>query len=230
MLHDLHITDNLFRSVDVDATISDMEIDGFSDSIDFVTKFHECNLMMSVEKQLEWLKGFESERDRVERDSVVVPSAGDNAADASNVDGNRSAKSTFSGQKTTQQVYEARSKLPNRDTLVCVLEEPIGWPRVEKDADGIEFISSTGLPGLALIMQVDIAGGFRFDKTVAAFNNSFGELPARAMLELTKMLYKSAEVVNSLPDSIFLSSPEIMTEYDRVEKFKPGTVVLLIIL
>ena len=73
---------------------------------------------------------------------------------------------------------------------------------------------------------MDITGGFRFEKTLPSFHNTFGELPARAMLELTKMLYKSAEMVNSLPDSIFLSNPEVMTEYDRVEKFKPGTFLL----
>jgi hypothetical protein len=75
---------------------------------------------------------------------------------------------------------------------------------------------------------VDITGGFRFDKTLQSFQSTFGELPARAMLELTKMLYKSSEMVNSLPSSIFLSNPEIMTEYDRVDKFKPGIFLLVL--
>jgi hypothetical protein len=47
----------------------------------------------------------------------------------------------------------------------------------------------TGIPDLPLMMRVDIQGKFGREKSVMAFQTSFGSLPAMATLDITEMMY-----------------------------------------
>jgi hypothetical protein len=71
-----------------------------------------------------------------------------------------------------------------------------------------------------MVLQVDIMGKFTFDTSLVAFQTSLGDLPTRATFELTRMLYKATTGVDNLPKSIFMGKAEILTEFDRSEKFK----------
>jgi hypothetical protein len=57
------------------------------------------------------------------------------------------------------------------------------------NGDGEDAIC-TGIPHFPLIMRVDIQGKFGKEKSVMAFHSKFGSLPARAMLDLTEMMYR----------------------------------------
>ena len=48
----------------------------------------------------------------------------------------------------------------------------------------------TGIPHFPLIMRVDLQGKFGKEKSVMAFRSKFGSLPARAMLDITEMMYR----------------------------------------
>jgi hypothetical protein len=60
----------------------------------------------------------------------------------------------------------------------------------EEDCD--DESQCTGIPNFPLIMRVDIQGKFGKEKSVLAFQSKFGGLPARAMLDITEMMYKSS--------------------------------------
>lgn len=109
---------------------------------------------------------------------------------------------------------------------VCNLEAPVGWPIIDEDlsTEGREVVEKSGLPRLGLIMQVDIMGKFKFERA-QAFQGAFGDLPARATFELTSMLYKTTTLTSaseSLPKSIFMAEPELLSEYDRKQRFLPS--------
>lgn len=48
----------------------------------------------------------------------------------------------------------------------------------------------TGIPAFPLMLWVDIQGKWTEEKSLIAFQGKFGGLPARAMLEVTKMMYR----------------------------------------
>jgi hypothetical protein len=119
---------------------------------------------------------------------------------------------------------EKLAELENEDTSgVCTFQRPVGWPIGEDDGDGGVEIIASGLPRLGLVMQVDIMGNFKYDRE-QSFQSSFGDLPARATFELTNMLYKTTTLTGAnenLPRSIFMSEPEILSEFDRKQRFLP---------
>ena len=49
----------------------------------------------------------------------------------------------------------------------------------------------TGIPGFPLVMWVDIQGKWVEEKSFVVFQSKFGGLPARAGLEVTKMMYRT---------------------------------------
>lgn len=63
-------------------------------------------------------------------------------------------------------------------------------------------------------------GKFTFDTSLVSFQHSLGELPTKATFELTRMLYKTTTGVGNLPKNIFMGKAELLTEFDRSEKFK----------
>lgn len=48
--------------------------------------------------------------------------------------------------------------------LACVLGAPIGWPIVDENVP-----VSSGIPRLDLVMQVDLIGKFKYDKSLVSF-------------------------------------------------------------
>ncbi len=60
----------------------------------------------------------------------------------------------------------------------------------DADDDTEDGMVCTGIPHFPLIMRVDIQGKFGKEKSVMAFHSKFGSLPARAMLDLTEMMYR----------------------------------------
>jgi hypothetical protein len=50
----------------------------------------------------------------------------------------------------------------------------------------------TGIPELPLILLVDIQGKFGKERSIMAFQQTFGNLPARAMYEMTEMMYRAS--------------------------------------
>lgn len=88
----------------------------------------------------------------------------------------------------------------------------------------------TGLPNFKLIMHVDLQGRFGKEKSVTAFQNVFGTLPAAAMLEVTQMLFKSSrrqqqqQHLVELPKEIFLKDPVIMQHFTRLKTFQPEEI------
>jgi hypothetical protein len=66
-----------------------------------------------------------------------------------------------------------------------------------------------------------------------AFQNNFGSLPARAMFEVTNMLFKSSrtkgtgvteECDQSLPHEVFLPDPKIMLDFSRLKQYQPDEI------
>lgn len=119
------------------------------------------------------------------------------------------------------------------------LPEAIGWPIIseedeeeEDDADenedgDFEKVIGSGLPRFPMILQVDMMGGnFKFDTNSLTFGNNLGPLPARATFELTKSLYKttnsSQSTRDNFPKGIFLSDPDLISESERWNRFRPG--------
>lgn len=48
----------------------------------------------------------------------------------------------------------------------------------------------TGIPNFPLIMRVDIQGKFGKEKSLLTFQGKFGNLPQRAMMDVTEMMYR----------------------------------------
>ena len=110
---------------------------------------------------------------------------------------------------------------------VATLPNPVLYPLVDSDEDSG---SRTGLPQFDLIMCVDIQGKFQKEKSVMAFQNNFGNLPPRAMLEITEMVFSSSSMRggnnNNNQDSvklqrdIFLPEPKPVQPYSRLKMFR----------
>lgn len=88
----------------------------------------------------------------------------------------------------------------------------------------------------------DCAGKFQKEKTLSAFQNNFGGLPPRAMLEITEMVFKSSSMRRrkrgarvgheqqqqgsssdavKLRRDIFLPEPKPVHAYTRLKMFRP---------
>ena len=127
---------------------------------------------------------------------------------------------------------------------VANLPNPVLYPLVDDDGDEDGGSSRTGLPQFDLIMRVDIQGKFQKEKSVMAFQNNFGNLPPRAMLEITEMVFSSSSMrgggggnnKNSNQDSvklqrdIFLPEPKPVQPYSRLKMFRWVCVVLCILI
>lgn len=65
-------------------------------------------------------------------------------------------------------------------------------------------------------------GSFQYERE-QAFQGSLGPLPERADMVLTRAIYKTTTTLSgtneNLPSSIFMSDPEILSEYDRKKRF-----------
>jgi hypothetical protein len=62
--------------------------------------------------------------------------------------------------------------------------------------------SCTGIPDLPLMMRVDIQGKFGREKSVLAFQTSFGSLPAMATLDITEMMYAPSQASHAVPKKL----------------------------
>lgn len=98
----------------------------------------------------------------------------------------------------------------------------------------------TGIPCFPLVMYVDIQGKWTEEKSLITFQGKFGSLPARAMLEVTNMMYRTSSrnangretgggrgepdhenAEEALPEEIFLPEPRLVQMHSRMKMFKP---------
>jgi hypothetical protein len=70
--------------------------------------------------------------------------------------------------------------------------EKAPWEDGEDEFGNDDEDDCTGIPDLPLTMRVDIQGKFGKEKSVMAFQTSFGSLPAMATLDITEMMYASS--------------------------------------
>lgn len=75
---------------------------------------------------------------------------------------------------------EHSSVLPN-PVLYPVGDHAAGADGGESDDDSGDTVDATGIPLFELLMRVDIQGKFGKEKSVLAFQNNFGNLPARSV-------------------------------------------------
>lgn len=127
------------------------------------------------------------------------------------------------------------SDLPDPVMYPIVLQEGDECEEEEEQSSSPDYIR-TGIPDFRLVMRVDIQGKFGKEKSVTAFQNSFGMLPQRALLEVTQMLFKSSrnrkqkqnsssrEEDQELPADIFLKQPFLMQEYTRLKTYQPEEI------
>jgi hypothetical protein len=143
-------------------------------------------------------------------------------------------RAEFDSQKTAaaeykrdmQSIGKEKDEMVRNDLLgrtndydpVCYLTAPHCWSVSNTSGDGVVGVAM--LPSFRMVMQVDIMGKFTFDTTLVTFQTSLGGLPTRATFELTKMLYKTTTGADNLPKSIFMGKAELLSEFDRSEKFK----------
>lgn len=105
-----------------------------------------------------------------------------------------------------------------------------GWPHgMDRETSGLPL-------ELSLVMKVDMVNPFQGDTDLVGFTNNFGPLPARATMELTSMLYKTAvdDAVESsqagrgarrttkLPMGVFLPPAKLVNEDQRARHFCPA--------
>ena len=163
-----------------------LDISGFSVTSDLTRGLWEKSLL--VQKQ--WRTEFDVEKQR-----IMTAKLDDEAA--------RKIKNPELRFMRMQELEEQRmgmgganriSDLPNPVLYPCGKEEfdndPVNHGCNEEGEEEEEL--RTGLPKFGLVMRVDIQGKFGKEKTVTAFQNSFGSMPASAMLLVTQMLFKSS--------------------------------------
>lgn len=124
---------------------------------------------------------------------------------------------------------------------VANLPDPVLYPLDAEDS------SRTGIPQFPLVMRVDVQGKFQKEKSVMAFQHNFGNLPPRAMLEITEMVFQSSSLRRQqrkkkkknaaggapspsllpsqqdvkLQREIFLPEPKPIQPYTRLKMFRP---------
>lgn len=182
-----------------------ISVEGFSEGAPFTSSKDEFNYKASIRAQEEWRKQFATEKKRIQEHADEVKKA-------------ERIKDSGEREKRIAELQE-------EDVGdVCLLPSPVGWPVLEEGEGGERVVVTSSLPKLGLVMQVDIMGKFKYDRE-QSFQSSFGDLPARATFELTSMLYKTTTTTSGsrgLPRSIFMSEPELLSEYDRKQKFLPS--------
>lgn len=179
---------------------------GFSSSVDMTAGMWE----ESIRTQKKWRTDFMEEKTRLAEFKKDL-------ASAKNIKDPELRAQRLRDIQDEQQLRGAVSDLPN----------PVLYPlRSDDEEDNNE--SRTGIPNFSLIMHVDIQGKFGKEKTVTAFQNVFGTLPPRAMLEVTQMLFKSSRrggaSTESLPHDIFLKEPHLIQEFSRLKMFQPEEI------
>lgn len=121
------------------------------------------------------------------------------------------AKANRKGGEAGEEMEE---QLKEQDMGVNImLPSPCGWP--VKMPDG-EFVP--GIPPFSIALLVHIQGVFGQESSLSDFRSSFGDLPARATMELTKMMYQEDDVLYDDPSFArrFLPPSRVMSEYDRL--------------
>lgn len=79
-----------------------------------------------------------------------------------------------------------------------------------------------GIPSMSICMLVDVQGSFGGETSLSSFRTSFGDLPPRATMELTQLMYKEddgAQAGDEYSTDRFLPPSKFMTEYDRLTEY-----------
>ena len=100
---------------------------------------------------------------------------------------------------------------------MAFLPAPVGWP-CSDDVDD----TTSGLPKLSVVMQVDLPASLARCTDMTLFVSLIGDLPCRITAELTDMLYKTRDDNIDLPAGLLMPAPELLTEFDRMQKFMPS--------
>jgi hypothetical protein len=174
---------------------------------------------LSLATQKQWRADFQAEKERIAKRKKELASI-------------QNIKDPEMRQLRMQQLDEDPeghvSNLP--DPVLYSLPSGRNADANDEGEDGPGQEGRTGIPHFKLIMRVDIQGKFGKEKSVTAFQNSFGTLPHRAMLEVTQMLFKSSRrgggdrPVMQLPQEIFLKDPVIMQDFSRLKAFQPEEI------
>jgi hypothetical protein len=152
--------------------------------------------MKSMRAQAKWRKDFVDEQVRVRTRALE--------------------KAAANKEKDPTKRAEMEEHLEEADP-VAYLNAPIGWPCSDDEED-----EADGLPTFKLVMQVDLPPSLAKCNNMTLFVSMLGDLPARVTAELTEMLYKKDDGSVRLPIGMLMPSPELLTEFDRMEKFMPG--------
>jgi hypothetical protein len=131
----------------------------------------------------------------------------------------RRLKRAAAKEKDPERQAELEQDLLNGDS-VALLPPPIGWPCYADDDDDDD--PKNGLPRLTLVMQVDMPPILAKCIDMTVFVSMIGDLPCRVTAELTEMLYKTNSDAIQLPIHMLMPTPELLTEFDRMQKFMPG--------
>ena len=175
----------------------------------------------SLQTQRQWREDFESEKQRIaarKKEAAAIEKMRDGEE-----------------KEVKKAEFERNTNMKEGSS---VLPDPVLYPI----GDGMVQKKITGIPQFELVMRVDIQGKFGKEKNVMAFQNSFGGLPERVMLEITEMMFKSSSsrlrnplaaasvrmrlrknqkhkkmhMAVKLPKAIFLSEPKIIRPYMRL--------------
>jgi hypothetical protein len=171
-------------------------VDGFSETVHRTGDGSNFGFMKSIDAQALWREEFVAEKSRLHE-----------------LDAKRTAAAKEKDEDKRKQLEEELESVDN----VAFLPAPVGWPCYDDDDD-----ESSGLPKLSIMMQIDLPPVLAKCTDLIQFVSMLGDLPARVTAELTEMLYKTTEDSVKLPIGMLMPAPELLTEYDRVQKFMPG--------
>jgi hypothetical protein len=154
---------------------SEIIIDGFTETAELTTNEFENNYLKMMQSQSMWRTEFEEKKKEIaanKRDLLAL-----------------------SKEKDEGIRDDLQKRIDDFDPC-CPMTPPRCWNIGRPEAEG-EAAANPRLPAFNMIMQVDIMGTFTFDVSLVAFQHSLGDLPVKAVFELTRMLYKSTTGMSS---------------------------------
>lgn len=191
---------------------TNIHVSGFSDTFNFTSNLESFSFGSSIQAQCQWEEDFAAEQKNRELRAKLRSDLAKCKPDEHDL------------RESIEQQLEAVGPAD-------FLPVPVGWPLMEEPDQ--EEPNASGIPSADLIMQVDFQVASTKDANLMAFKSSFGNLPARATLMLTQLLYHSNNVHRSadgqplqLPVDIFLPDAVLLSEFDRLRCFTPSTNTL----
>lgn len=201
-----------------------MHVEGFSDTLQY-TNSERMNWGESIRSQASWVESFAQARKHTQerKDDIM------RASKITDLSAREEALSLLEvcppscpplpePPRNRPRLTGVGSPLQEQDLGVRVdLEPPCGWPVCRED----DCIVG-GIPPMSICMLVDVQGSFGGETSLSSFRTSFGDLPPRATMELTQLMYKEddgAQAGDEYSTDRFLPPSKFMTEYDRLTEY-----------